>query len=185
MSKKVWVVSMVDRGGLPHSTIASNRDDAVSAFMVQAYMFLHSFPEAAFRIVGDDNDATLSDLHCLMQLEQERLCVVSMTSPGIVGPQPDSPTHCWGDAPVRFVQIAADIEAAVANHQSAISAEERKRLSCSSVAVFFPRNGAEALIEGAQEDDEPADKFSADRAAQVWNAMGQVRQFVYLTATER
>jgi hypothetical protein len=103
--------------------------------------------------------------------------------PGVIEPQPDTTTLPWGDA--RFVQIAADIETAVAKHQSAISAEERTRLCRSTVAVLFPRNGAEALIEGAHENDESADKVSADRAAKVWNAMGRVRQFVHVTAALR
>ncbi|SRR5581483_3165018 len=183
MNKELWVVSLVDFGGLAHSTIAKNRDDAVAAFMSHVYMFVHSFPEAAFRIVGDDDDAALTGLHCLMRLEKEWLCVISVTSPGVIEPQPGSTTFPWGDA--RFVQIAADIEGAVAKHQSLVSAEERERLRRSTVAVLFPRNGAEALIEAAQENDEPADKVSAHRAAQVWNAMGRVRQFVHVTATVR
>ena len=183
VKKELWVVSLVDLGGLAHSSIAKNRDDAISAFMSHVYMFVHSFPEAAFRIVGDDEDATLTGLHCLMRLEEEWLCVISMTSPASIQPQPGSSTFPWGDA--RFVQIAADIQTAVAKHQSLVSAEERARLSRSIVAILFTRNGAEALIEGAQENSEPTDKISADRAAKVWNAMGRVRQFVLAIATVR
>ena len=106
-----------------------------------------------------------------------------LTSPGVIESQPGNTTFPWGNA--RFVQIAADIEGAVAKHQSVVSAEKRERLRRSTVAVLFPRNGAEALIESAQENDEPADKVSADSAAKVWNAMGRVRQFVHVTATVR
>ena len=79
-----------------------------------------------------------------MRFENEWLCVISVTSPGLVEPQPGSTTFSWGDA--QFVQIAQEIEAAVVQHQPVLSAEERKRLGRSVVAVLFRRNGAEVLI---------------------------------------
>ena len=93
LNKKVWVVSMVDSGGFPHVTITEDRDQAIAAFMQHTYFFVHACTNSTvFRVVGEDYDGGFTGLHLLMDLKDDSMCVLSLTSPGRISPQPGCET---------------------------------------------------------------------------------------------
>jgi hypothetical protein len=84
----VWSITLTDISGFPHVEIAQGRDQAIAAFMSLAYMFVHAH-EGEYRIVGEDDDVSLSGLHLLFtpkELETP-LCVVSLAAPMVVSSQ--------------------------------------------------------------------------------------------------
>ena len=172
----VWSITMTDDSTYPHVTQAIGRDNAIAAFMSQAYMFVHAH-KGTYSVVGEDNDAGLTGLHLIFQpenVDDVTICAVSLASPMWIESQDGYKAPAWGD--LELVGIAAHLQSAIDNTKP--SQTERNRLKVCEAALNWPRRLAEELLDGRTSGFE----VSPAEGRRIWKEMGQVRQWTCGTA---
>lgn len=183
LSADIFVVTVVDISGVPHSVISTSRDEAISYFMSQAYLFAHAAPDQVFRVIGDDFDASLTGLHLIWDAgESGAVAVVSLTRPGSIGSNPGwvAPDH--SEKP--FTQIGDAIDLALRSNAGSLDASEVRRLQFSRAAMAMRRSLADEMLHTELESEDRPKVTEAD-AKRVWKEMAAVDQFVQMMAVVR
>lgn len=174
---ELWAVTHVEISGVAHTAVTTSRDQAISHFFQQVYLFVHAAPDQKFRVIGDDYDAALTGLHLIWELEDGAISVASLTRPASIGSE--SGWEAVKRSNKEFSEIAAEVQAALDMTAGKLDAEEIERLSFSSAAMALGRDLAEEILSGEQEDIKPVTQA---RAKRIWAEMAGVRQYVRMMA---
>lgn len=177
LSIDLWAVTEINISGVPQVVVSTSRDQAISHFMEMAYLFAHAAPDQRFKVVGDDDDASLTGLHLIWDNESAPWCVASLTRPGSIGSDPGwAPTERGAK---EFTAIAAEIQAALELKAGKLDQAEIERLSFSSAAMALGRPLAVEMLDPEEPSDEPKPVTRA-RAKKIWDEMKSVRQYIQM-----
>jgi hypothetical protein len=180
LSVEMFAVTVVDLSGVSHVAVTTDRDQAISHFMLQAYLFAHAAPDQTFRVVGGDVDAALSGLHLIWDRKDGAAVeLASLSIPGSIGASPGwvAPDY----AKKSFFEIGSSLDAALRQHEGKLEPAEVERLRNSRAAFALGRPLAEVLISPDDADQAPI-KVSQATAKRTWDAMASVDQYVEMLA---
>ena len=178
---ELWAVTNTDLSGVTHVSVTSSRDEAVSQFMHSVYLFMHAAPDQRFMVVGDDYDAALTGLHLIWKSDDVSISVASVTRPGSIGSNPGYVPFMTTER--SFVDLADEMNAAIAQVHGKLEPEEIERLKFSSAAMAMGRYLAEALIETDESIEHK--KISQAKTKRMWTAMKDVDQYISMMAVVR
>ena len=178
---ELWAVTKTDLSGVTHVSVTSSRDEAVSHFMHSVYLFMHAAPDQRFVVVGDDYDAALTGLHLIWTSDDVSISVASVTRPASIGSNPGYVPFMTADKP--FVDLADEMNAAIAQVHGKLDVREIESLKFSSAAMAMGRYLAEELVE--PDDSIEHKKVSQAKAKRMWTDMKDVDQYVSMMAVVR
>lgn len=175
----LYAITTIDLSGVANVVLATSRDQAISHFMQITYLFAHAASDERFRVVGDDEDASLGGLHLIWETEDNAIEVASLTRPGFVEPQDGwiSPKY----AQKSFVTIAQALDTALHSAAGTLPPAEVARLRNSRASFALHRPLAGEILSGWAALNLPG-QVSPAAAKQAWESMASVKQFVGLTA---
>jgi hypothetical protein len=101
----------------------------------------------------------------------------SVTRPASISSKPGYVPYETGDA--SFVDLAKEMNAAIAQNHGRLDPQEIERLKHSAAAMALGAPLAKSLLDS----EESEKKISQAKAKRMWSAMKGVQQYISMTAT--
>lgn len=164
-----WLVMQFGLGTRPRVTCSTNRHLAIADFLQHLRMICLLFPEATFKLLGDDDDGAL----CGLSLYQDDQLALTLQPAGGIVPHPLFPD--LPPIPATTFAEAAPLLLAAIQRRSETSSADRAAYLNSGVANSWRYDIDTVLLEQAHSESDVSRMFPRDLVDAAWRAISTSR----------